>query len=178
MGFIFCLFVFSLFNVGCAEAPEHKTTTMPSNAIPAEPVGSADAGEYGAAPAPSRDPQTYQEVIDETQRQMDEHSEEMDIKPEGTGSSGGKSCVVLQQCDSGDDLCWNGRCWTESQLWDEYEHCQNMKCDHLECPECESSHEQCTMATSAGSKMYQVCVDCVRGTGCREGFECKRGRCV
>lgn len=109
---------------------------------------------------------------------MDEHSEEMDIKPEGSGSSTGKSCVVLQQCDSGDDLCWNGRCWTEAQLWDEYEKCNNMKCDHLDCPECESGHEQCTLATSAGSSMYQVCVDCVRGTGCKAGFECKRGRCV
>ncbi len=112
---------------------------------------------------------------------MDEHADGMGVEPSGSGSSGDsgvKSCVVMQQCGSGDDLCWQGRCWTEDQLFAEYEKCQDMKCDHLDCPECESGHEQCTIATSAGSSMYRVCVDCVRGTGCKPGFECEKGRCV
>ena len=127
--------------------------------------------------ASQREPQTYREVMQETERQMEQHAEEMDVKPEGTGT-GGKRCVVMQQCDAGDDLCWFGRCWTEEQLFEDYEKCQNMKCDHLECPECDSGHERCIMATAAGAGMYQICVDCFKGEGCKPGFECKMGRCV
>ena len=160
--------MFSLFNAGCGTAePERKTTTRPSNSVQAEPTGTPTS-------APAREPSNYQEVMDETQRQMDEHAEEMDIAPSGSGGS----CAVLQQCASGDDLCWQGRCWTKDQLFEDYEKCQNMNCNHLECPECEGNHEQCTIATSAGSSMYRVCVDCVRGTGCKEGFTCEMGRCV
>ena len=128
--------------------------------------------------APQREPQTYQEVIEETERQMEDHAEEMGVEPKGDEGGTAKSCVVLQQCGGGDDLCWQGRCWTEAQLFEDYEKCQDMRCNHLECPECESGHEQCTIATSAGSSMYRVCVDCVRGTGCKPGFDCKMGRCV
>ncbi len=159
----FVLFSFCLVISGCGTSEPERTAAV----RPAAPANE-----------PQTEPQTYQEVIDETQRQMDENAEEMDVTPKGDSGGTAKSCVVLQQCGSGDDLCWQGRCWTEEQLWDEYDHCQNMKCDSLDCPECESGHEQCTIATSAGSSMYQVCVDCVRGTGCKAGFECKMGRCV
>lgn len=127
--------------------------------------------------APQREPQTYQEVIEETESQMEQHAEEMDVTPKSGSGGTAKSCVVLQQCGSGDDLCWQGRCWTEAQLFEEYTRCSNMQCD-APCPNCESGHEKCTIATSAGSSMYQVCVDCVRGEGCKAGFECKMGRCV
>lgn len=122
-------------------------------------------------------PSDYKEVIQETERRMGQQAEAMDVEPSGD-DNGEESCVVLQQCSSGADLCWQGRCWTEEELFEEYEKCEDMKCNHLDCENCDSGHEQCTVATSAGSKMYYVCVDCVKGMGCKAGFECEDGRCI
>ncbi|MBU2561751.1 MAG: hypothetical protein KKD17_05630 [Nanoarchaeota archaeon] len=171
--FVLSLFVFMLALSGCEEsAPESKDSSRPS-AVPEAPPSAAQSAPSAVPEEPESEPSNYQEVMAEAERQMGEAAEEADVAPSGSGGS----CAVLQQCSSGDDLCWMGKCWTEAELWADFSKCKMMKCD-APCAGCESGHEKCTVATSAGSKMYNVCVDCVQGVGCKEGFTCDMGRCV
>lgn len=87
-------------------------------------------------------------------------------------------CRFVSDCDASADICFQGKCMTEAELFERFDQWQlNMMCQGT-CDNCASGNLKSTMSSGRDDMEYRICTDCMDDNDCKDGFWCDYGKCV
>lgn len=93
-----------------------------------------------------------------------------------------QECVFSSSCQPDKDHCFNGKCYTEAELYAEFPECTvNMLYCDIECDGCKEGKRSCIMTGSSSGETtieYRICVDCTTDNNCIDGYRCVDHYCV
>jgi hypothetical protein len=93
-----------------------------------------------------------------------------------------QECVFSSSCQPEKDHCFNGKCYTEAELYAEFSKCavNIFYCD-IVCDGCKEGKRSCIMTGHSSGETtveYRICVDCTTDNNCIEGYRCVDHYCV
>lgn len=87
-------------------------------------------------------------------------------------------CTFLSDCDESADLCYQGHCMTEEELFERFDRWEVDRMCSGACENCKSGEFKSTMTSGRNDTEYRICTDCWDDNDCVEGTWCDLGKCV
>lgn len=91
-----------------------------------------------------------------------------------------QECVFSSSCEPGEH-CFNGDCYTVSELYAEFPECSPSTACQDSCANCATGKRRCMITGhSEGNEQvdYYICVECSMEPDCSEGYRCVDSVCV
>ncbi len=87
-------------------------------------------------------------------------------------------CKFMSDCDAGADICFQGKCMTEDELFARFDQWKiDMMCQGT-CDTCVTGKVKSTMTSGRDDVDYRICTDCMWDVDCKEGYWCDTGKCI
>ena len=90
-------------------------------------------------------------------------------------------CRFVDDCEAEDDICFAYNCYTENELYAEYERCYPGKDPEMQCNQtcagCEDGTQKCIGSSAREGSLY-LCADCITDYNCKDGYKCEARICI
>jgi hypothetical protein len=89
-------------------------------------------------------------------------------------------CIFRGDCKE-KDHCFRGKCYLESELYEEFPECGvNVGCN-MSCSGSKSGHRRCMItgwSSGEEGKDYYICTECNSDYDCSDGYRCVQNYCI